>query len=109
MSTTPPSELDRFTFDAARSLFRSLFMDDWQTRYPTWEAAISIGSLEWSFTAEKFRTIASELDQLAMFPEADVRRWISQACSGLPAGSPIPDFTSLVFVRRVQFLVSQLC
>lgn len=108
MSTVQPPKLDRNSFPEAGSLFRSLFMEDWQAHYLTWEEAISLGSLGWSFTAEKFREIASQLDDLGAYSEAAVQRWITQVCSGLPLGSPTPYLSSLEFVRQTQILVSRL-
>ena len=50
MSKSSTGKLDRYDLLAARSLFRSLFQEEWGQRYPTWQEAVSKGSLEWSFT-----------------------------------------------------------
>src|ERR1700704_2848298 len=93
MLKSKPVQLKPLDFPEARSLFRSLFMEGWREQYPTWQEAISAGSLHWSFTATTFRETLPELDQLLTYPEADVATWIAKICSGLPAGSPNPSLT----------------
>jgi|HubBroStandDraft_1064217.scaffolds.fasta_scaffold19967_5 hypothetical protein len=93
---------------AARSLFRSLFMEGWDEKYATWQDAIRTGSLEWAFTADKLRAITTELDTLLTYPEPAIQAWLPKICSGLPDGSPDAHLTSTEFVAQVKDLVSHM-
>lgn len=112
MSTTNPphrpKQLSRLDFSDARSLFRSLFMEGWDTTYPTWQDAITIGALDWAFTADGLKDTAGELDALYAYPEKAVITWLSKTCSGLPNGSPDPTLTTRAFIVQVRIIVSQL-
>ena len=90
----------------ARSLFRSLFMEGWHDQYPTWQEAISLGSLHWSFNAESFKETVPELDQLLTYPGPQVNSWLRKVCSGLPTVSPDKSLTGLEFIRQVRDLIN---
>lgn len=107
MPNTSPPKLTYLDFPAARSLFRSLFMEGWQQQYPTWQEAIIDSSQEWSFTADSFREIVVELDALlASYSAEAIAGWLPKICSGLPEGSPDPKLTAAEFVGAVRDLVS---
>jgi hypothetical protein len=106
MADPAPVRFKRSDFIAARSFFRSLFMEGWRERYPTWQDAILSGLPEWSFTAESLTATVAELSQIATYPESEVASWVAKVCSGLPAGSPEPDLTSRDFVRHIRSLLT---
>jgi hypothetical protein len=95
-------------FVTARSLFRSLFMEGWDNTHPAWQEAITVGALDWAFTVDKLRSIATELDALYAYPEAAVASWIAKSCSGLPNGSPDPALTTRAFLVQLRIVVSQM-
>lgn len=108
MDTSHHKKIKRFEFLAARSVFRSLFMEGWQEAYLTWQEAITVGSLDWAFTPEKFRDAAADIDQLLSYPEPVVKSWLICSCSGLPKGSPDPAVTNVEFLGLVRDLISHL-
>lgn len=110
-STDPPKRpkrLGRLDFADARSLFRSLFMEGWDITYPTWQEAITVEVLGWSFSIDDLKNIAIELDALCAYPDAAVTTWLSKACSGLPDGSPDYALTTRAFLVQVRVIVSQM-
>lgn len=108
MAATPSKKLGRFDLMEVRSLFRSLFQEEWEQIYPTWQEAISKGSLEWSFNASDFRDTATELDELLTYPDAVIGKWLPKICTGLPHGSPDPALSTREFITQVQALITDM-
>ena len=100
--------LSRYDLMAVRSLFRSLFMEEWQLHHSSWQEAITNGALEWSFTSERLREIAAELGELLTYPNSAIAKWLPEICSGLPHGSPDPELTVRDFIVQVRGLVSHM-
>jgi len=83
-------------------------MEGWDEKYSSWQDAITTGSLEWSFTADKLREIIAEFDILLGYPEPTIRTWLPKICSGLPTGSPDHQLSSTEFIVQVKELLSHM-